>query len=236
MLENRIAADYSDSKILPHPMDLHANSPLEDYVNSGVLGLVYQFYLNRSRDEKPARTWQTVHSSVYDIENRKLTLRVQEQNKDHYFSFPVKCKYFAGNGIRISDGNVISSTGGPTPTPIEEYDPTTEKLEIRNIIVVSDADGDLVLDNVNGEIIPIYDEEGGGHETDDHGDISYDGDIVVASDDNNELVLDNNNEIHPADIDETYDKQNENVTTNMTVVSDDNGDVVLENSNMKPGV
>jgi len=149
-------------------------------------------------------------------------------------------KLIAGDGIKIDENNVISTTGTPpTPTPIEEYDPSTEGLEIHGIIVVSDEDGDLVLDGVNGEIIPIYDEEGGGHETDDHGDISYDGDIVVVSDDNNELVLDNNNEIYPADIDETdeiYDEQNENVTTNITVVSDDNGDVVLENSNMEPGV
>lgn len=154
-------------------------------------------------------------------------------------------KLIAGENITIDENNVISATGSgptpPTPTPVEEYDPSTEGLEIHNIIIVSDEDGDLVLDGVNGEIIPIYDEEPD-HEIDIDGNIIYEGGIDVVSDTEGNLVLDNvNNQIIPQDVDEEsdseehYDPINENIITNQNVVSDSDGDVVLENSNMEPG-
>lgn len=106
-------------------------------------------------------------------------------------------KLIAGQNITIDENNVISATGGPAPTPEEEYDPITENLEIHNIIIVSDEDGDLVLDGVNGEIIPIYDEEPN-REVDINGNIIYNSNIKVVSDSNENLVLDNvNNQIIP---------------------------------------
>lgn len=80
------AHDYSDSTILPHPMDLHANSPLSDYEYSGIFDVLYNMYQNRSRET--GTTWQTVHSSVYDIERKELYLKVQEENKQYHFVYP----------------------------------------------------------------------------------------------------------------------------------------------------
>lgn len=148
-------------------------------------------------------------------------------------------KLIAGDGIRIDENNVISTTGGPTPpTPIDEYDPSTENLEIHSIVIVSDEDGDLVLDGVNGEIIPIYDEDG--HEIDIDGNIIYDGDIEVVSDTDSNLVLDNvDGQIIPADIEEESSdviyNDGDVTVSNLNVVSDTDGNVVLENSNIEPG-
>lgn len=146
-------------------------------------------------------------------------------------------KLIAGDGIKIDENNVISTTGTPpTPTPIEEYDPSTEGLEIHGIIVVSDEDGDLVLDSVNGEIIPIYDESGG--EIDIDGNIIYDSDIQVVSDSNENLVLDNvNNEIIPIEdtsSDEIY-HNGDIILSNMEVISDTDGNVVLNDPRITPG-
>ena len=150
-------------------------------------------------------------------------------------------KLVAGENITIDEHNVISATGGPTPptpTPIEEYDSATEGLEIHGIIIVSDEDGDLVLDGVNGEIIPIYDEEGGPVEHDDgYGDISYYNDVIVVSDANEDLVLEGvNGNFYPKDVDdeESGDIEVDNVVIDTEtsggyrVISDTNGDLVLD--------
>lgn len=148
-------------------------------------------------------------------------------------------KLIAGDGIRIDENNVISTTGGPTPpTPIDEYDPSTQQLEIHGIVIVSDEDGDLVLDSVNGEIIPIYDEDG--HEIDIDGNIIYDSNIQVVSDTESNLVLDNvDGQIIPKDVEEEPSDviyNNGDITvSNLNVISDTNGNIILENSNIKPG-
>jgi len=152
-------------------------------------------------------------------------------------------KLVAGDGIKIDENNVISTTGGPTPptpTVYEEYFPETEQLLIHGVIVVSDEDGDLVLDGVNGEIIPIYDEEGDPVEHDDgHGDISYYNDVIVVSDTNEDLVLEGvNGNFYPKDVDiETSNIPGDETTsedqpilfnnTSYNVISDDDGNIVL---------
>lgn len=81
--KTEFAGNYTESERLPVPMDLHANSPLSDYITSGIFNVVYDDYINRTRED--AKTWQTVHSSVYDLENKKLYLRIQEQLNDYQF-------------------------------------------------------------------------------------------------------------------------------------------------------
>lgn len=48
-----------------------------------LLTKVQELYSNKTRDGK---TWQTVHSSVYDIENKKLSINIQENSKQYEFS------------------------------------------------------------------------------------------------------------------------------------------------------
>ena len=145
-------------------------------------------------------------------------------------------KLIAGENITIDENNVISATGVTPPPyePIDEYDPSTEGLEIHQIIVVSDENGDLVLDGVNGEIIPIYDEEPD-HEIDIDGNIIYEGGIQVVSDTEGELVLDNvNGAIIPI-----YDEGGGEIDIDgniiydgdIQVVSDSNENLVLDNVN-----
>lgn len=43
------------------------------------------YYNDRQRGD--GKTWQTVHSAVYDIKNKTLTLREQEGDTDHIYSF-----------------------------------------------------------------------------------------------------------------------------------------------------
>lgn len=45
-------------------------------------------YLNRRRKNKHD-AWQTVHNSIYNIENKKLYLRAQEEDKVYTFKLPV---------------------------------------------------------------------------------------------------------------------------------------------------
>ena len=148
-------------------------------------------------------------------------------------------KLIAGENITIDENNVISATGVTPPPyePIDEYDPSTEGLEIHQVIVVSDENGDLVLDGVNSEIIPIYDEEPD-HEIDIDGNIIYDSDIQVVSDSNENLVLDNvNNEIIPIEdtsSDEIY-HNGDVILNNMEVISDTDGNVVLNDPRITPG-
>lgn len=57
-------------------------SPIEDFET--VKDSMKQMYDNRSRDIP--NTWQTVHTSVYDLENKTLTIVCQEGETEHQFT------------------------------------------------------------------------------------------------------------------------------------------------------
>lgn len=61
---------------------LRCDSPAADYYE--VTSIADGYFKNRSRTDG-GLTWQTVHSSVYDIQSKKLYLCVQEENKEHEF-------------------------------------------------------------------------------------------------------------------------------------------------------
>lgn len=62
--------------------DLTVDSVPEDYAR--VLEKVRKDYANRKRD---GVTWQTVHSAIYDLENKTISIKVQEQDEAYEFSF-----------------------------------------------------------------------------------------------------------------------------------------------------
>lgn len=72
--------------------DLNIDSLPEDFYNpstgvDSVVEYAINKYLSRKRENKHD-AWQTVHNSVYDIENKKLYLRVQEEDKVYTFKLP----------------------------------------------------------------------------------------------------------------------------------------------------
>ena len=61
--------------------NLTVDSPTADY--DAIQEAAGQKYLNRTREAKD--TWQTVHSSIYCMDERKLVLRVQEEDTPYTF-------------------------------------------------------------------------------------------------------------------------------------------------------
>lgn len=58
--------------------NLTVDSPVEDYEE--ILPIVQDAYRNRRREGAAIKTWQTCHTSIYDIENKCLYLSAQEWN------------------------------------------------------------------------------------------------------------------------------------------------------------
>lgn len=61
--------------------DLKVNSPVSDFEEA--VNIAGQYFLNRERDD--GKTWHTVHSSLYDIENKCLYLVTQEDDREMLF-------------------------------------------------------------------------------------------------------------------------------------------------------
>lgn len=57
-------------------LGLKASDTKEKYEKSGVLEYALKAYKNRTR--KNADTWETIHSSIYNIEDKTLNLRIEE--------------------------------------------------------------------------------------------------------------------------------------------------------------
>lgn len=72
---------------------LYCNSPVSDYIASDYVQTLIDNYSNKKRD---GVYWQTTHSSVYDILNRKLYVTAQEEQDEYEFSldFEGKSKEF----------------------------------------------------------------------------------------------------------------------------------------------
>lgn len=83
--KTEFAAPYADQGSTRFP-NLKVTDPLSLYQSSGILNYVRDLYITRTRES--GLTWQTVHSSVYDIEKKELYLKVQEQDKEYHFIFP----------------------------------------------------------------------------------------------------------------------------------------------------
>ena len=62
--------------------DLTVTSPSAEFTD--ILQLARNSYINRDRNEP--KTWQTIHSVVYDINNKTLVVNVQEGEQSHYYS------------------------------------------------------------------------------------------------------------------------------------------------------
>lgn len=76
--KTEFSADYGE----PYG-DLTVTTPIEQY--QPIINIVVDRFENRSRKVKD--TWQTVHSSIYDIDSKKLTLFVQEHDIKYVFDF-----------------------------------------------------------------------------------------------------------------------------------------------------
>lgn len=79
------AAPYADagSQVFPN---LTVQDSLTKYTNSGIFEYVAELFANR--DRASGQTWQTVSSSVYNMEDKVLFLTVQE-NDQKYHTFPL---------------------------------------------------------------------------------------------------------------------------------------------------
>lgn len=89
--------------------DLTVDSPPEDF--EYVLTLAQRYYEDRSRDT--GHTWQTVHSSVYDIEKRAVYITAQEGDEEYVARVHTPLEsYFgtenAGKFLTVDDGGNIA--------------------------------------------------------------------------------------------------------------------------------
>lgn len=81
--KTEFASPYADdgSTIFPN---LTAQDDISKYVECGILNYVSDLF--EHRDRRTAETWQTVSSSVYDLNNLTLSLVVQESDKEYNFT------------------------------------------------------------------------------------------------------------------------------------------------------
>lgn len=63
--------------------DLVVNSPVEDF--TPVVNTMDEYYRNRQRGDN--KTWQSVHTVIYDLETKKMFVKTQEKEKEIEFSF-----------------------------------------------------------------------------------------------------------------------------------------------------
>lgn len=94
--------------------------------------IAYQIYLNRSRED--GSTWQTTHSSIYDIKNRKLYLICQEDDEELTFELEVN----------NSNGYQKPNTGIP-------YSDLSSEVVNKLLPVVTQADNGKILTVINGQ-------------------------------------------------------------------------------------
>lgn len=97
---------------------------------------VGQMFLNRERGSKDNMTWQTVHSSVYDINNVKLHIICQEDGIEYTFNL---------TGSESSDYPEYSGPYEITPMAYTEQ--------------ILDTDGKLMTDDVTVHKVPYWETE-----------------------------------------------------------------------------
>lgn len=98
--------------------NLTITSPSEDFAN--ILSQARAAYARRSRFNPV--TWQTVHTSVYDVENKTLKLSVQEEEKVYNFALETPGTYRAvstGGGLPEggNNGDVLTRKNTFTGAP-----------------------------------------------------------------------------------------------------------------------
>lgn len=81
--------------------DRTVNIVVDEEQYAGILSYVKNSFENRSRTT--GDTWQTVHTCIYDIENRELTVLVQEGSQSHRFAL-------SDEQTPNNDAKVISNT------------------------------------------------------------------------------------------------------------------------------
>lgn len=72
--------------------ELQVDSSVDDFLNNGIIEAAKQIFNQRSRNPESENfgTWQTVHSSVYDIEEKKLYIKFQEEDDEYEFEVDVQ--------------------------------------------------------------------------------------------------------------------------------------------------
>ena len=112
-------SDYA-SQELPYPDLTVTNSP-QDFVDCGLVAAIENIFAHRTRDGHS--TWQTVHSSVYDISKRQFTLIVQEGDIDTERTFQLFPNIADGKLIikqnSVSLGEYTANQQGDTTIDIQ---------------------------------------------------------------------------------------------------------------------
>lgn len=98
--KTEFVAPYQD-KGEPFP-NLTVTTPVTEFQTSGLIELIEQNFETRTRDNQ--NTWQTVHTSVYDIDKKQFLLLTQEQSIDKIKTFQLM--------FSIGDGKLIITQEG----------------------------------------------------------------------------------------------------------------------------
>ncbi|MCQ2128282.1 MAG: hypothetical protein MJZ08_02470 [Bacteroidaceae bacterium] len=143
--------------------DLTVLTPIETYQESGILDAVKQKYLNRSRDPESPNygTWHTVHTSLYDIENLTLTIRVQEGSEEYLFRLSEddsNNEYGQFDGVkyftRMAKNNRLCRLHNFVVTKVSGIGYLEQMLENfrdnSNFIGVEDTTSEQIVSNGNG--------------------------------------------------------------------------------------
>lgn len=85
--------------------DLTVTSPIEDF--DGIIAYSINEYQNRSRDNKS--TWHSVHTSVYDMENKILYIIPQETENEYTINFPITNDLLDGKQ-NVADNNLTTES------------------------------------------------------------------------------------------------------------------------------
>lgn len=88
-----------------HFPNLTVTTPVDEFVSSGLVDLVEEKFNTRTRENES--TWQTIHTSVYDIEKKQFLLLTQEQDLNNVKTFQLFPNIGDGKLILKQDGVIV---------------------------------------------------------------------------------------------------------------------------------
>lgn len=135
--KTEFVAPYAEQgEVLPN---LTVTTPIETFESSGLIELIEQNFKTRTRSNQ--NTWQTVHTSVYDIDKKQFLLITQEQDIDKIKTFQLV--------PNVGDGKLIITQDG---MQIGEYTANTHLDTILDIPKGAKYDNLTINTNANQEL------------------------------------------------------------------------------------
>lgn len=130
--------------------NLTVTTPVQEFVDCGLVDIIENKFRTRSRDKDD--TWQTVHTSVYDLENKEFLVLTQEQDIDKVKTFQLFPSIGNGSLIITKNSEVLSvfKANQQLDTTLDLSDFSVKSETGNKLTYVNDT---LSLENVEGNVL-----------------------------------------------------------------------------------